>query len=70
MTGIAGGAIVQILIGAISDFTSLKVGMIFIFITLGYIFSIGIWAKPLVRNKTFGKDGSQIPIAIGTEVGR
>ena len=56
MTGIAGGAIVQILIGAISDITSLKVGMIFIFITLGYIFSIGIWAKPLVTNKTLLKN--------------
>jgi MFS transporter, FHS family, L-fucose permease len=52
MTGIAGGAIVQILIGAISDIVSLKVGMMFIFITLGYILSISFWAKPLVNNKT------------------
>jgi len=53
MTGIMGGAVVQVLIGFISDFTSLKVGMTFIFITMGYIFSIGIWAKPLITNKTF-----------------
>lgn len=52
MTGIAGGAIVQILIGAISDIASLKIGMMFIFITLGYILSISFWAKPLVNNKT------------------
>ncbi len=52
MTGIMGGAVVQVLIGLISDFTSLKVGMTFIFITMGYIFSIGIWAKPLITNKT------------------
>lgn len=52
MTGIAGGAIVQILIGAISDFTSLRVGMMLIFVTLGYILSISFWAKPLVNNKT------------------
>ncbi len=52
MTGIAGGAIVQILIGAISDMISLKVGMMLIFVTLGYILSISFWAKPLVNNKT------------------
>ncbi|MEI8115476.1 MAG: MFS transporter [Bacteroidia bacterium] len=52
MTGIAGGAIVQILIGAISDLISLKVGMMLIFVTLGYILSISFWAKPLVNNKT------------------
>lgn len=52
MTGIMGGAVVQILIGFISDISSLKVGMTFIFITMGYILSIGIWAKPLISNKT------------------
>ncbi len=52
MTGIAGGAVVQILIGGISDIFSLKVGMMFIFVTLGYILSITFWAKPLVNNKT------------------
>ncbi|MCG8306132.1 MAG: MFS transporter [Cytophagales bacterium] len=52
MTGIAGGAIVQLLIGGVSDLTSLKVGMVFLFVTLGYILSISFWAKPLVNNKT------------------
>jgi fucose permease len=52
MTGIMGGAVVQLLIGGISDLTTLKIGMMFNFITLAYIFSISIWAKPLVSNKT------------------
>jgi fucose permease len=52
MTGIAGGAVVQIMIGAISDLFSLKMGMLLIFVTLGYILSISFWAKPLVNNKT------------------
>lgn len=52
MTGIAGGAIVQIMIGAISDIASLRVGMMLIFVTLGYVLSISFWAKPLVNNKT------------------
>jgi len=52
MTGIMGGAVVQLLIGGLSDLTTLKVGMMFNFVTLAYIFSIGLWAKPLVSNKT------------------
>ena len=51
MTGIAGGAVVQLLIGGVSDLTSLKTGMIFLFITLGYILSISFWAKPIISNK-------------------
>lgn len=52
MTGIAGGAIVQLIVGGLSDLTSLKIGMMFVFITLGYILSISFWAKPLIQNKT------------------
>jgi FHS family L-fucose permease-like MFS transporter len=52
MTGIAGGAIVQLLIGGISDLISLKVGMMFLFVTLSYILSISFWAKPIVQNAT------------------
>ncbi len=52
MTGIAGGAVVQILIGGLSDLTSLKVGMMFLYITMGYILSISFWAKPIINNKT------------------
>ena len=52
MTGIAGGAVVQVLIGGLSDLISLKVGMMFLFITMGYILSITFWADPIVNNKT------------------
>jgi FHS family L-fucose permease-like MFS transporter len=52
MTGIMGGAVVQLLIGYVSDLSSLKYGMFLLFLTLAYIYSIGIWAKPLIRNKT------------------
>ena len=52
VSGIMGGAVVQLLIGFISDLTSLKVGMFFNFILLAYILSIGFWAKPLINNKT------------------
>lgn len=52
MTGIMGGAVVQLLIGFISDLFSLRIGMLLVFLALGYILSIGIWAKPIIKNKT------------------
>jgi len=52
MSGIMGGAVVQLIIGFLSDLVSLKVGMFFNFIALAYILSIGFWAKPLINNKT------------------
>lgn len=51
MSGIMGGAVVQLIIGLLSDIISLKIGMLFIFVTLGYILSIGFWAKPIIKNK-------------------
>jgi len=51
-TGIAGGALVPLLVGGLADLIGLRYAMFFIFITLGYIFSIGIWAKPIVSNAT------------------
>jgi fucose permease len=51
-TGIVGGAVVPLIIGGIAELAGLKFGMITLFITLGYILSIGIWAKPLITNAT------------------
>ena len=52
MTGIMGGAVVQLLIGLLSDLTSLKIGMLLVFIALGYVLSLSFWAKPIIKNKT------------------
>jgi fucose permease len=52
-TAILGGAVVPLLIGGLGEIVGLKFSMLMLFATLGYIFSIGIWAKPLVTNKTF-----------------
>lgn len=52
MTGIMGGAVVQLLIGFLSDISTLKVGMAFLFIPMAYILSISFWAKPIICNKT------------------
>jgi len=51
-TGIAGGAIMPFIVGLIGGATSLKTGMLFLIIPLGFILSIGFWAKPLISNKT------------------
>ncbi|HMH22511.1 MAG TPA: sugar MFS transporter [Puia sp.] len=53
ITGIAGGAVVPLIIGWLGDLFGLKYGMFFLYISFGYVFSIGIWAKPLVQNKLF-----------------
>jgi fucose permease len=52
LTGIIGGAVIPLIIGAIGDHFGLRTGMFFLFITLGYILSVGFWAKPLIKNKT------------------
>ncbi len=52
LTGIIGGAVIPLIIGAIGDHFGLRTGMLFLYITLGYILSIGFWAKPIIKNKT------------------
>lgn len=51
-TAIIGGAIVQIIIGWLGDMFGLRTGMFVIYLTLGYLFSIGIWSKPIITNET------------------
>jgi len=51
-TGIIGGALVPLLIGWLGDLVGLRQGMFVIYFTLGYILSIGLWARPLISNET------------------
>ena len=51
-TGIAGGAVMPLIVGFIGDLVNLKIGMMFLLIPLLFILSIGFWAKPLVNNRT------------------
>lgn len=53
VTGIAGGAVVPLVIGSLGDLIGLKFGMAFLYLTFGYVFSIGLWARPVVNNKIF-----------------
>ncbi|MCX2477004.1 MFS transporter [Pedobacter sp. MC2016-05] len=51
-SGIFGGALVPFIVGALGDVIGLKYAMMFLYVTLGYIFFIAFKAKPLVNNKT------------------
>jgi fucose permease len=48
--GICGGAVVPLIVGGLGEMVGLKFAMLFLLIPLGYILSIGLWARPLVTN--------------------
>lgn len=51
-TGIVGGAVVPLIIGQIGDHVGLRQGVAFLYLTFGYVLSVGFWAKPLISNAT------------------
>src|SRR5580700_10382772 len=51
-SGIMGGALVPIVIGCLGDRYGLRVGMLFLYLTFGVVLSVGVWARPLIRNAT------------------
>jgi FHS family L-fucose permease-like MFS transporter len=51
-TGIVGGAIVPVIIGRIGDYAGLRTGMAFLYVTFGFVLSVGFWARPLITNAT------------------
>jgi FHS family L-fucose permease-like MFS transporter len=53
-TGIVGGAVMPVIIGRIGDQFGLRNGMLLLFVTFGYVFSVGFWARPLINNATIG----------------
>jgi len=55
VTGIAGGAVLPLIVGSLGDAFGLRIGMLFLFISLGYIMSIGFWSKPLITNQLITK---------------
>jgi fucose permease len=55
-TGIAGGAIISLLIGQLKDLIGLQTGMLILLLPLVYILSISFWAKPMIQNTTIKND--------------
>lgn len=64
ITGICGGAILPLIIGYLGDMVDLRTGMMFMFIPLIYIASIGFWAKPIVTNQLITLKGLKNKIKI------
>ena len=53
-TGILGGAVVPLLVGMLGDHFGLRLAMLTVFATFGFILSVAWWANPLIRNETVG----------------
>ena len=51
-TGILGGALLPLLVGVLGDRIGLRLALTVLFVCVGYILSIGVWARPLIRNET------------------
>ena len=51
-SGIMGGALVPFVIGWLGDLYGLRFGMLFLYLTFGVVLSVGVWARPLIRNAT------------------
>ncbi|MFX5964741.1 hypothetical protein ABTE57_19460, partial [Acinetobacter baumannii] len=51
-TGILGGAVVPLLVGVLADRVGLRIAMTTVFLSLAYILSVCVWARPLVKNET------------------
>ena len=50
-SGIMGGALVPLLIGWLGDrLGSLRLGMLFLYVTFGIVLCVALWARPLVTN--------------------
>jgi FHS family L-fucose permease-like MFS transporter len=62
-TAIVGGAFVSLAVGWLGDRFGLRTGMILLYVTLGYILSIGFWARPLVDNATMSLHEMRVAIA-------
>jgi fucose permease len=54
-SGIFGGALVPFIVGTLGDAIGLRYAMMFLYVTLAYIFFIAAYAKPLVNNKTISR---------------
>jgi len=57
-TGIMGGALVPLLIGQVADTVGLRNGMGVLYLTFGYVLSVGLWSRPLISNARRGETRS------------
>jgi hypothetical protein len=41
-----------VIIGRIGDYAGLRTGLAFLYVTFGFVLSVGFWAKPMINNAT------------------
>lgn len=41
---------IPLIIGRIGDFAGLRSGAAFLYITFGFVLSVGFWARPMINN--------------------
>jgi MFS transporter, FHS family, L-fucose permease len=63
-TALMGGAIIPVVIGRIGDYAGLRSGMTFLYLTFGFVLSVGFWARPLVTNATINLKKSTAPAVV------
>jgi len=63
-TGIMGGAVIPAIIGRLGDHFGLRNGLLLLYLTFGFIFSVGFWAKPLVHNATLRLKRTDLSTAV------
>ncbi len=51
-SGIFGGALLPLVVGALGDWIGLRYAMTILYLTVGYIFFLAYYARPLISNKT------------------
>jgi FHS family L-fucose permease-like MFS transporter len=56
-TAILGGAVLPPVIGQLGDWFGLRTGMMVLYISMGWVLSVGFWARPLVNNARVGSAG-------------
>jgi fucose permease len=56
-TAIVGGAVVPLCIGQLGDWMGLRVGMLLLYVTFGWVLGVGFWARPLIQNQTIQNRG-------------
>jgi len=63
-TALMGGAIIPVIIGRIGDYAGLRSGMTFLFVTFGFVLSVGFWARPLITNATISNAKKVLATAV------
>lgn len=56
---IAGGAVWPELIGAAADAAGLRWGMCLLYVSMGWVLSVSLWARPLVNNATVRRPNAE-----------